>query len=57
MAPEIIVKYLGPMIPLTSGPYPKDDTVDGLAKVNTASSGRLGPESVAVVVRQYRELC
>ena len=57
MAPAIIVKYLGPMIPLTSGPYPKDDTVDGLAKANTASSRRPGPESVAVVVRQYRELC
>ena len=38
----IVAKRLGQMIPLTSGPHPEDDAVDGLAKVNTTSTGRFG---------------
>jgi len=38
----IVAKYLGQMIPLTSGSHSEDDAVDGLAKVNTTSTGWLG---------------
>ena len=37
----VIAKHLGQMIPLAPGTHPEDDAVDGIAKVNTASTGRL----------------